>query len=114
MSDTPTLPKTYDHLSEIDRQVFLKLDLIRELRRAKETPFYDLLRDISYHRHKFMQKFGVSPTTAFIGQKQYQALSYAPPHQMTATQEARARRGEQTINGLEVILVLRDDFLQVV
>jgi len=109
MSDTP--PKTYDHLSEFDRQVFQKLDFLKEWREARRSnPFYELEKKIMALRAAYAYKNQAMPTRVLMGFSQYDALRHLPPWQVPDEQKIS---GTYNIDGLEVIQVIKDDFLEV-
>jgi len=111
MSDQP--PKTYDHLSDIDRQVFQKLDLLRAMDLAKRTdPFCELERSVYQLQKEYMQKNRERPTRILMGFSQYNSLKYAPAYLVSQSNE-QMLRGTYKLDGLEVIQVIKDDFLEV-
>lgn len=109
-------PNPYEHLS--GEQLDTMLDLIEAQVRVfgatrRPTPFDLLLRGIYQSQCEFIHTNGKRPTTVFLGSSQMEAFTYAPPRSTTSEQDARAMRSEQTVEGLEVVRVLKDSFLQV-
>lgn len=74
------------------------------------TTFDELLQNIEYVRHEFMRERGRCPKTVFLGFAEVEAFKTIPPWQLTSREPYG---GSEQVNGLEVVRVLKDSFLQV-
>ena len=102
MSDKP--PKTQD---DIPDEVFLKLGLLQDMERAKRNnPFYELERQICQLRTEYMFKNRNPPTRVLMGLNQYRALDHKPLEHLHTFQVG-------SFADMEIIRVLKDDFLEV-
>ena len=85
--------------------------VVAELKDSKPNPFDLLLRDIDHAKYEFMYKHGERPKTVFLGCEQCRAFEHIPPWQIV--RDPKVATQPEQVEGLEVIRVLKDSFLQV-
>lgn len=105
-------PDPFEHLTSKQLDAWMTLALATlKAERQRLTPFDLLLRDIYNATQQFMCEHGDRPKTVFLGFEQMKAFAHIPPWQIR--QDAAMLGKPQMVEGLEVVQVLKDSFLQV-